>query len=292
MSLYSYKKAPVKKRKKKNFKKHYKSKVVLQLQQEPLTLWKLLKGLSNDIKEILTTSRFAGAIIPTIFIIYGIYLLSIQIIPTIQEKLQKNLGYFNQGHTSLVAPNYVAAKQQYLSNPGSKYFEQLQTNAFQTNVIQEDPTSNNYRGTFRISIPDLGLHDIRVQANVNSGIEEVYDKILEKGLAHMETTGLPISDVNNNIVIYGHSAGGSYFQRSGDHAAAFSILNKIKIGNKIQIVIEGKTYNYQVTKTKIVKPYDVSIITGNNPYVQTLTLFTCYPAGNNAQRLVVTANPV
>lgn len=292
MPLQKYKKAPANSKNRRNNNSHYKSKVVLKLQEEPLTLWKLLKGLSNDIKEIMTTSRLAGVIIPAIFIIYGLNLLGSQIIPTIQEKLQNELGHFDQGARPLVPADHVSTIQQYLSNPGAEYFAQLQNNAIQTNVLKEDPVSIAYNGTFKLSIPDLGLSNLNVRGNTESGVEEAYDKILENGLAHMKSTGLPISPVNNNIVIYGHSAGGDVYERTGDPAAAFSRLRKIKVGNNIDITIDGKDYVYKVVKTKIVNPDDVSILTGDNANTQTLTLFTCHPPGNNAQRYVVVANPV
>lgn len=290
MALYSYKKAENNRRSYSNRK--YRTNIILELQEEPLTLWKLLSGISNDLRKILTTSKFIGTVVPAVFIFYGIYMLANQFTPALLEKARERLGYYDQGTTALVAGDYISAKVQYLSNPGAEYFQQLQNNAFSDKQLRSDETSNNYKGVFKLSIPELGLQELPVQANVDSGIEEIYDKVLEKGLAHMESTGLPISDVMNNIVIYGHSAGGDYYNRTGDPAAAFSRLNKAKVGDEIIVTMDGKEYKYKVSKTKIVKPQDVSIITGDSTSKQTLTLFTCYPAGNNSNRLVVIANPI
>lgn len=292
MSLYSYQKAPYSFRSERLNYSRNSNNIAFELQREPLTVWKLLQGLKNDLKYILTSSKLAGTLIPAILILYGINLLSVQIIPAITEHLQEQRGYFDQGSTSLVSGEYISAKQQYLSNPGSEYFQKLQSDAYQTNTLRQDPVSENYKGVFKLSLPALGLYDLPVRANVNSGVETIYDQILDGGLAHMEKTGLPISDVNNNIVIYGHSATGNYYERTGDVAASFSVLNETKVGDEAIITIDGKTFKYKVVKTKIVDPYDLSIITGNNPNKQTLTLFTCYPAGNNGNRLVVIANPV
>jgi sortase A len=110
-------------------------------------------------------------------------------------------------------------------------------------------------------------------------------------LAHFQSTGLPISDVENNIVIYGHSSSGDYYERTKDIAGAFSRLNKIKVGDIVTLEMEGKTYNYRVIKTKIVEPYNTEIISGT-PGKRTLTLFTCFPSGNNSQRFVAVANPI
>jgi sortase A len=92
-------------------------------------------------------------------------------------------------------------------------------------------------------------------------------------------------------VIYGHSSSGDYYERTHDIAGAFSVLNKIKIGAIIKIDMNGRVYEFRVIKSKIVQPDDVSIIIGT-PGKRTLTLFTCFPNGNNTSRFVVVANPV
>lgn len=294
MPLHSYTKQPIKKRTRHYNTKQRNSKIVLDVQREPMTLWKLLKGFKNDIKEILTTSRFAGTVIPAILIIYGLNLLLAQIIPTTTQYIQEKTGVLEQGkEISLVPDNFVTAKQSFLSNPGNVYFQQIQNTAKNARILEPDPKSNEYKGTFTLTIKDLGLENIRVNANTNSGVESIYDQVLESGLAHMDSTGLPISSIKNNIVIYGHSAGGDYYKRTGDPAASFTSLTDIKLGKEIDITIDGQDYKYKVSKTKIVDPTDLSIVAGeghNN--LQTLTLFTCYPAGNNSRRFVVTAIPV
>lgn len=289
MPLNSYTKSPVHPR---NRTVNRSNKVALKIQREPLTLWSVFKGANNDITEVLTASKIFSILIPALLIVYGFNLLSDQVIPMVKDKLQSDMGYYDQNSISLVAGDSVSAKQQYLSKPGSEYFAQLQDNALSTKLVEEDKISAEYKGKFEISIPSLQLANLPVQANVNSGVQAIYDKVLEDGLAHMESTGLPISNVKNNIVVYGHSAAGDYFKRSKDPAAAFSVLNEIRLGDEIIVKMEGQEYKYKVSKTKIVKPYDLSIITGSNRGIQTLTLFTCSPAGNNAQRLVVVANPV
>ncbi|MCA9386370.1 sortase, partial [Candidatus Dojkabacteria bacterium] len=281
MPLYKYKKAPVQYKRQYRSRKPQSSEVVLEIQREPLTIWKLLQGIKNDITEILTTSRFAGTVVPAICIIYGLNLLLGQIIPSATQFIQAQTGGLEQGALAIVPSNFVSAKQSFLSDPGSTYFEQIQQNAKRARVLEIDPVSNSYNGIFSLSIPNLNLSNLSVQANTNSGVETIYDQVLENGLAHMESTGLPISSTPNNIVIYGHSAGGDYYKRTGDPAAAFTILTDIKLGDTIDVTIEGKDYSYKVSKTKIVEPTDLSIIAGEgNPSIQTLTLFTCYPPGN------------
>ncbi|MCB0749372.1 MAG: sortase, partial [Ignavibacteriae bacterium] len=258
MSLKKYTKAPA--QKKRGFtNRPYKTKLILEIQQEPLTIWRLLSGIKNDIRELLTTSKLAGTLIPAIFIIYGFNLLLGQIIPSASDYLQSKNGGIEQGIVPIVPNDFVLAKQEFLSKPGSAYFVEIQNNAMRARILEPDPVSNSYKGTFKLSIPNLNLKNLNVTANTNSGVETVYDQVLANGLAHMESTGLPISDTNNNIVIYGHSAGGGYYQRTHDPAAAFSELTGIKLGDEVTITINGETYNYKVIKTRIVEPTALDI---------------------------------
>ncbi len=289
MSLYSYAKAPPSKVSHKNL---YRSRsVVLRLQEEPTTLWGVFEGLKNDLADLMSSSKFIGTLVPAILILYGSNLLLNQLVPAAAHMLQgDNIA---QDIISLVPSDFVLAKQTYLSDPGSNYFAQIQNSAYQARILMDDPVSASYKGRFEISIPSLKLINLPVEANVNSGIESLYDAVLLRGLAHMESTGLPISSIKNNIVIYGHSAGGDYYKRTGDVAAAFTILPNIKLGDEIDMKINGKFLKYKVSKTKIVAPNDISIIAGEaKSNVQPLTLFTCHPPGNNSKRFIVTALPI
>lgn len=290
MALKTYKKAPVKVR------KHYRPKekyveLLPQQKKDPITLWDVFSGAKNDFMLLMRTSTLARILIPLLLISTGSYIIYRQMYPEVKQRAREASGYYNATSASLVKGDSIQPKEVYLSNPGADYFKQLTRDAFNEGVLTQDPVSNNYQGRFNISIPSLGLKSLPVQANVESGVEEAYQSVLESSLAHFEGTGLPISEVNNNIVIYGHSAGGDYYSRTKDITAAFSQLSDIKIGDEITIDMEGEAYTYRVTKTKIVKPDDISIINGSKNR-ETLTLFTCYPNGNNSKRFVAVAKPI
>ncbi len=290
MALKVYRKSPVKIKSRQYIAPKY-IEIKETVPETRLTLWDVLVGLKYDLISLLKTSALARVIIPSIFILSGSYILYNQIYPEVKQRARDLTGYYDSNRPELVKGESIQPKETYLSNPGANYFKQLTENAQNEHILQEDPTSKNYKGRFNMSIPSLGLNGLAVQSNVESGIEKVYREALNSALAHFEGTGLPISEVNNNIVIYGHSAGGDYYSRTHDVAAAFSKLSDIKIGDEIKIDMEGKTYTYRVVKTKIVKPDDISIINGTKGK-ETLTLFTCYPNGNNSKRFVAVARPV
>ena len=259
--------------------------------QQRVTIWSLLSGFTNDFKFLVTTSSIAGLIIPGILVVAGLLVLGQQLAPEIDQQLKQAAGQFDQGTTPLVADSYISERSQYLSDPGAEYFRQLTESALKENVIRDDPISNNYSGTFYLTIPSLDMHRLPIQANVESGVQAAYNSVLKSQLAHFKGTGLPISDVDNNIVVYGHSARPNYQPYRNDPASAFSFIQELGISDEVIIEMEGHEYKFAISNTKIIEPSDTSIINGT-PGKKTLTLFTCWPNGNNSNRFVAIAKPV
>lgn len=286
MALFSYQKAPPKSGQ--EISEYIK--VEDNTVKEKLTLGKLLGGFKEELIRIMVESKVAGFLIPLIMILFGINMIFKQVWPEIEQQIRLQIGDFNSGSLALVEGDYIS-REKYLSNPGSAYFKEITTSAQDQHILLDDPASLQFKGRFTITIPSLELNNLPVTANVESSDEYTYRNILNQGLAHFKGTGLPFSDVNNNIVIYGHSSSGDYYERTRDVAGAFSRLNKIKIGDMVEVTISGKTYKYRVSKSKIVEPNETEIITGTTNK-RTLTLFTCFPNGNSAQRFVAIANPI
>lgn len=284
MAIFSYQKAPNSQIADKEYIKVEVNK------KEPITLGHIIDAIRHEVMRILIESKVAGFLIPLILILFGVNIIFNQIWPEIEQQIRLNMGQFDTESLALVEGDYIM-RDQYLSNPGNDYFKQITEKAKDQHILLEDPDSLKFKGKFTISIPSLDLYDLPVSSNVDSSDEDTYKNLLNKGLAHFKGTGLPFSSVKNNIVIYGHSSSGDYYERTKDVAGAFSRLNKIKIGAVIEIKINGDVYNFRVSKSKIVEPNATEIITGTTNK-RTLTLFTCFPNGNNAQRFVAIANPI
>ncbi len=284
MPLYSYRKAPIKLKPGEGVNYYSDQRKT----RKQITLRDVIKGAYYDFHTLMSTSKVAALVIPTVLVLSGIYIIYNQVWPTVVQVIQDETGYFEQGGTALVAGQYIEAKQQF-SNPGAKYFEDLKNFAQEQNLLFNDEDSLGFKGDFTISIPSLGLNDIKVSTNVDSSVEDVYDSELKDGLAHFQGTSLPVSKRSSyNMVIYGHSSPGDYYQRTKDPAASFSMLNQIRYGSEIIVKLGGKEYKYRFVKGQIVEPNDLSILEGSSRQKQ-LTLFTCYPNGNNAKRFVATA---
>jgi LPXTG-site transpeptidase (sortase) family protein len=281
MSLYRYRKAE-------NYKNNNDELIITYSQDSRVNAWNTVGGGYSFLQKLVNSSKLANLIIPTLFIVLGGYFIFKHISPTIKYQIEKQNNQFTQGTTTPISDSYIDISK-YISNP-SGLIEASEL-AFKQEILQVDEISKNYKGIFYISIPSIGIDRLPVKANVDSTTESVYNTVLKDSLAHFENTGLPISEVQNNIVVYGHSASSTYNPKANDPEVAFSFLSQMKVGDEIYIDLEGQRYKFRMYSSKEVEPNDLSIITGN-PNQRTLTLFTCSPAGNPKKRLVIVARPI
>lgn len=256
--------------------------------KKKITMWSVLKGVYASLEDMSSKTRVASILIPGIFILAGGIFIYQQFFPDIQQSLLQSSGYYDRGSVAAVDDTYIDISK-YISNP--KNLSSLTSNALSLNILQPDPTSLNYNGIFYISIPSIGLNRLPVQSNVDSSSEDAYNAVLNNTLAHFKSTGLPISDIKNNIVIYGHSASPNLNPSRTTPLMAFSFIPELQVGDEIIIEIEGKEYMYRMFSSKVVAPNETSIITGTKGR-GTLTLFTCFPAGTDRERYVVVGKPV
>lgn len=103
-------------------------------------------------------------------------------------------------------------------------------------------------------------------------ISETDDKALKVSVCHYSG---PMPGEAGNMVITGHNF------RNGAH---FGRLDKIKQGDLVLIEAQGKSYQYEVYETDVIKPDDVAALDEfEGEYA--LTLLTCTSHGN--RRLIV-----
>jgi LPXTG-site transpeptidase (sortase) family protein len=103
--------------------------------------------------------------------------------------------------------------------------------------------------------------------------------LLKAGIWRWPDSSTP--DKGGNTVFLAHR-----FSYTGPHGA-FYYLNKLKPGDDIGVVWNGKTYTYTVVSNHEVSPNDTSV--EDNTTDARLTLFTCTPLWHPVNRLVVVA---
>ena len=138
---------------------------------------------------------------------------------------------------------------------------------------------SGYYDTLRITDNDmigyLKIDRIGVELPIYHGTS---DKVLSKGVGHLEGSSLPVGGENTHCVLSAH--------RGLPSAKLFTDLDRVEKGDTFQIIILDQVLTYQVDFIKVIEPTDISdlrIIDGGDY----CTLFTCTPYGINTHRLLV-----
>lgn len=104
------------------------------------------------------------------------------------------------------------------------------------------------------------------------------DKVLQKGVGHLDNTSIPIGGLGTHAVLSGH--------RGLPSAMLFTNLDQMAEGDLFYLHILNEILAYEVDQIKVVEPTDIGdlLIESDKDYV---TLLTCTPYGINSQRLLI-----
>ena len=136
---------------------------------------------------------------------------------------------------------------------------------------------------FGIVIPKIEAN-AKVIPAVDWQDPEVYQEALRRGVAHAKGTALP--GQSGNVFIFSHS--GVDFSEAARYNAVFYLMNKLVVGDEVDLFYEGKQYRYEVFTTKKVASDALEYLEQNRDQ-RILTLMTCWPAGTTWKRLIVQA---
>ena len=143
-------------------------------------------------------------------------------------------------------------------------------------------TLRDYSGqNYSLQIPSIAVSVPVIIATTTNKSALADD--LDKGAVYYPGSVLPGQD--GQVVILGHSAPPNWPRVKHDYI--FSDIEDLKTGDPIILTFDGSQYMYKVTGKKIIQPgEDVkpSTLSGN-----ILTLISCWPPGENYQRIAVTA---
>ena len=123
----------------------------------------------------------------------------------------------------------------------------------------------------RLEIPRIG-----VAAIVKEGDDE---RTLSRAVGLVRGSARPGEP--GNIVLAGH------------RDTFFRPLRKIKVNDRIRMIVPPNTYEYEVQSLRVVAPEETSVLASNG--VEELTLVTCYPfryVGPAPERFIVSATRV
>lgn len=119
------------------------------------------------------------------------------------------------------------------------------------------------------------INSIEVEGAIYEGLDS---HTMNKGFWHFPSSNLP--GQKGNIVIIGHR-----YAKLPPNKDTFFNLDKVKVGDRIEVIQSDSQYTYIVTDTKIVEKNDTSVLQDYSDY--RITLVTCSPLWTSQQRLVI-----
>ena len=160
----------------------------------------------------------------------------------------------------------------------------------QSHLMDYNFSFNTVPPVDRIIIPSLWL-DVPIVTNEN--MEPVdfakadIDKELDEWIVKYPTTPAPGEE--GNTLLFGHT---SYVVwKTNPYGTIFKDLPKLKDSTLIQILRDGKLFEYKVIDLFIVNPKQVAAqyMTYQNAGGSYITLMWCYPLGTDNKRIMVVA---
>lgn len=155
------------------------------------------------------------------------------------------------------------------------------------NAITDNPVNGQVnQADKKVAVNDKAkpaVNILKVSAmRVNSAVLEGKSSgTLDKGLWRIPGTSTP--DKGGNTVISAHR-----WKWGPSSGKSFYDINKVSVGDQIELTWQGKLYVYKVSNIQTVTPDKVEIL--SNTAQPKLTLFSCAPLFSSKYRLVVEAD--
>ena len=180
------------------------------------------------------------------------------------------------GPLAEVEVRYALNLQQKKAQPVSKFGD----------ILEEWPSWQVPNPEYSLYIPKIDAL-AQVIPGVDAADEQAYLEALKKGVAAAAGMGTP--GTKSTTYLFAHSTDSPInFAR---YNAVFYLLDKVKPGEKVEVVYRNKLYKYTVTSSEILPADDVRYLVPQNDE-EKLVLQTCYPPGTTWKRLVVVAKRI
>ena len=227
------------------------------------------KGISGK-KGLLTISLFTSAIILMGYPYIANYIFEHRTDSIVEttEKLERNME---------------DRKREEYADEINKYNQELYSGRIQLQdpfkEMFEEKETGKYNELLNINkngiMVTIVIPAINIKLPIYHGTSE---KILEKGIGHLEGSSLPLGGENTHTVLTGHTG--------LSNAKLFTDLSEMKEGEFFFLNILGEQLVYQINQIRIVLPTDLEelYIKKGKDYC---TLVTCTPYGVNTHRLLV-----
>lgn len=144
-----------------------------------------------------------------------------------------------------------------------------------TDIVQTVESSENDNKQIELPENMLGIVNID-KIGLSAPLAEGTDnKSIMYALGHFKNTAMP--GEMGNFAVAGH--------RSYTFGEYFSRLDELERGDRIEVLYNGKRYNYEVTNCFVVEPEQTEVLNSTDKPV--ITLVTCTPKWTATHRLIV-----
>ena len=201
-------------------------------------------------------------------------------------------SFWNERHQAKEAHGYQDMVSELKDEDYSAYWEQADqynkallgsgavlTDPFDYEAVRSAAQSSMsmYNSTLNFSpvMATIEIPKIKVDLPIYHGTDE---ETLAKGVGHLQGSSLPIGGAGTHSILTGHSG--------LPGKTLFTDLTKLKPGDVFFINIMNRRLVYQVDRTQVIVPTDLSSL-GIEPDKDYATLITCTPYGVNDHRLLV-----
>lgn len=239
-----------------------------------MALYSYIKKTTRRSKLIVNVISYASLLLGSVFLFWSFY-------PVISFAFYAHLFIDNQLMSpvpqsavvaSLDAASSVLGSYTILSTNLSDY---TKAGIWFPSIPQETTTDIKMR-EYRLSIPKLNIKDAKVMVGGDD---------LSKSLIHYLPKSYP--GEYGNVAIFGHSTLPQLYDPK-NYKTIFTYLPSLVQGDKIYVVLDDITYEYEVYDRLVVGPDQVSVLNQQYDGVY-LTLITCVPPGTYWNRLVIKA---
>lgn len=156
----------------------------------------------------------------------------------------------------------------YTTSKANKEMIEQYKNAINDNNVKKD----EYQIGDVIGV--LNIPKIDIEVALKRGVS---DEILDNAIGHFENTPMP--GEYGNFAVAGHRA---YTKNK-----FFSNLDKVEIGDEINILQNETNHKYIVDKIEVVTPDKVDVVESKDMNKKEITLVTCTPKYVGSHRLIV-----
>jgi sortase A len=122
----------------------------------------------------------------------------------------------------------------------------------------------------------IRIPSIQLELSIYEGVDE---KVLQKGIGHIEQTSYPGDGRGSRCLLAGH--------RGLPNAELFEKLGEIKNGDMFYIEIGAHEYSYEVCDIEVIEPSEIEKLVPLEER-ELVSLITCTPYCINTHRLIVT----